>query len=417
MITNQEKLEKLNNVITKSIDAQNSEEAEVELHQMLLDDCNGVLYRYMPFCDYTIPTIKEKTLHFSSPVVFNDPFDCKIGLDYISICEALFSEDFGYLEVCFEDFLALQKGEKALEDIPKDRFNIIEQWENSEKLMELIHKTGLLLMSDNEKGAFIIENFNIVMEIVAPMIDKIASKYGFNLKDLMIPQLLENMTDESKMQLLQEDSTYIDYVKGFGINADADEIDRTEMVCEKLQPENKERLVKQQDAFKIIEQGLNEELYNLFKVCCLSTSNKNRLMWSHYADSHKGICIEYDFSECSKNGNQPFPVYYSNARPKFPWKAAIEQTPEMQREATVHFMKALLTKDEAWSYEREWRILILANSGIDNISAPPIKCIYIGALCSQGNAEKVISAAKEMGIPVKKMTVDRGEYELHASDI
>lgn len=108
------------------------------------------------------------------------------------------------------------------------------------------------------------------------------------------------------------------------------------------------------------------------------------------------------------------PVYYSKTRPEFPWKVAIEKTSETQREATGHFMKALLTKDEAWSYEQEWRILIPANLGIDNIPAPPIKCIYIGALCSQENEEKVISAAREKNIPVKRMTVDRGEYELHA---
>ena len=29
------------------------------------------------------------------------------------------------------------------------------------------------------------------------------------------------------------------------------------------------------------------------KILCLATEHDNLLMWSHYADSHKGICIEY----------------------------------------------------------------------------------------------------------------------------
>ncbi|MDD3772392.1 MAG: DUF2971 domain-containing protein, partial [Weeksellaceae bacterium] len=34
-----------------------------------------------------------------------------------------------------------------------------------------------------------------------------------------------------------------------------------------------------------------------FGICCFSKTNNNIHMWSHYADSHKGICIEYDSSE------------------------------------------------------------------------------------------------------------------------
>jgi len=33
-----------------------------------------------------------------------------------------------------------------------------------------------------------------------------------------------------------------------------------------------------------------------FGICCFSKSNDNIHMWSHYADSHKGICIEYESS-------------------------------------------------------------------------------------------------------------------------
>jgi len=31
-----------------------------------------------------------------------------------------------------------------------------------------------------------------------------------------------------------------------------------------------------------------------FGICCFSRSNNNIHMWSHYADCHKGICLEYD---------------------------------------------------------------------------------------------------------------------------
>ena len=30
------------------------------------------------------------------------------------------------------------------------------------------------------------------------------------------------------------------------------------------------------------------------KICCFSEVDDNILMWSHYADSHKGLCLEFD---------------------------------------------------------------------------------------------------------------------------
>ncbi|MEI0566419.1 tetratricopeptide repeat protein [Brachyspira pulli] len=41
-------------------------------------------------------------------------------------------------------------------------------------------------------------------------------------------------------------------------------------------------------------------LLERIKVACLTTHNDNTLMWSHYADKHQGICIEYDISNIYK---------------------------------------------------------------------------------------------------------------------
>ena len=32
-------------------------------------------------------------------------------------------------------------------------------------------------------------------------------------------------------------------------------------------------------------------------ITAFSENNKSLLMWSHYADSHKGICVEYSFDD------------------------------------------------------------------------------------------------------------------------
>ena len=48
-----------------------------------------------------------------------------------------------------------------------------------------------------------------------------------------------------------------------------------------------------------IEQELENQLDELRKkllVACFTEENNSPLMWAHYSNSHKGLCIEYDLS-------------------------------------------------------------------------------------------------------------------------
>lgn len=417
MISNQEKGDQLDIIFEKLRQNQTSKDIDSSLHKLLLDDCDGKLYKFMPFREYTIPTIRENTLYFSSPIKFNDPFDCKIGLDYHSLIEALYLKEFDNIDLFLGDFLALRSGKKTIEMIPIERLPVITRWANSKKLIDFLNSIDRSDISNEGINELLFNNIDIVCEIVNPLIEEMASKKRMPITASMVPGLLANMSTDGKKHLIESEMTYADYIKSLGIDDDADEIELTEKAHEKIHPDSRGAIIKGREIFTTIEKMLNESLYSFFKVCCLCTNFKNKLMWSHYADSHKGLCIEYDFAGGPINGNQPMPVYYSRIRPKFPWRAAIAPSPQEQSEATIHFMKALLTKDEAWSYENEWRILIQAKEGLDKIPAPPIKCIYLGALCSQNDEKAVNKVAEDLKIPVKRMVVDRGEYELHASEI
>ena len=75
---------------------------------------------------------------------------------------------------------------------------------------------------------------------------------------------------------------------------------------------------------KIIDSvnNFNEKIFSLiddqFGIASLTTRFNDALMWSHYASSHTGICIEYDFSDYMNHINQSqmllFPVNYSDKR-------------------------------------------------------------------------------------------------------
>jgi hypothetical protein len=81
-------------------------------------------------------------------------------------------------------------------------------------------------------------------------------------------------------------------------------------------------------------------------VTCFAESNTDLLMWAHYADGHKGLCLEFDTqAELFRKAIQ---VVY---RPDFPQLGAVEIYD------SGPLVQAMIgTKSECWSYEREWRV-------------------------------------------------------------
>ena len=98
------------------------------------------------------------------------------------------------------------------------------------------------------------------------------------------------------------------------------------------------------------------------------------LMWAHYADSHNGVCVEYEFDdedisrsfEKDQDGgikvfNATNNCYHFSAQPLKSQKVTYRNEPHI-----VHFCggktsdqddEFLYTKSEAWSYEEEFRLV------------------------------------------------------------
>lgn len=100
---------------------------------------------------------------------------------------------------------------------------------------------------------------------------------------------------------------------------------------------------------------LKRDLYegtirNRFAVFCLSKSKKpnNLLMWSHYADNHKGVAIEFDFPQeiLSKSiGEKIHPICYKKKRPeKYLYNLTLKDW--------------FTYKAKEWKYENEQRLIL-----------------------------------------------------------
>lgn len=90
-------------------------------------------------------------------------------------------------------------------------------------------------------------------------------------------------------------------------------------------------------------------------VCCFSTSYSNPLLWSHYGDQHKGLCIGYKLDRVPPP--TPQRVLYGGDRQistSSLFRAFIEGD---EPEAKALDRDVLLRKARCWSYEREWRLI------------------------------------------------------------
>jgi hypothetical protein len=110
-------------------------------------------------------------------------------------------------------------------------------------------------------------------------------------------------------------------------------------------------------------------------VLCFSRNANEPLMWAHYADSHRGLLIEFDESHPTFSRRQgghddfgyPRPVSYSNVRPELNIHAL---------DADQVFETFALTKAEQWKYEEEVR-LILPLQRADRTVASPVGVISL----------------------------------------
>lgn len=98
-------------------------------------------------------------------------------------------------------------------------------------------------------------------------------------------------------------------------------------------------------------------------IGCFSEDPDIALMWAHYADSHRGICIGYSaelFKNCSFLQDTTFPICYS-LRPVYVGDLMEDKGDRKLCEYPIDAatLCSVVNKHYAWSYEKEWRIVYI----------------------------------------------------------
>ncbi|MCK4677768.1 MAG: DUF2971 domain-containing protein [Bacteroidales bacterium] len=186
--------------------------------------------------------------------------------------------------------------------------------------------------------------------------------------------------DNYSTQLMLDEGLY---------SRDEDEINLSiEELTKKLLTEGKINL--QNLKFREIFEGFKRSL----GVTCFSRESNDFLMWSHYADKHKGFCIGFDthyFNE--KCDLKVYKIIYSNSFKKY----------DFFNETELACNKWLTTKSKKWKYENEYRLFtrekkptLINEDGLLKFDENLIKHVSIGCK-NPCNIDLFIKSLKQLG--------------------
>jgi hypothetical protein len=161
-------------------------------------------------------------------------------------------------------------------------------------------------------------------------------------------------------------------------------------------------------------------LRDRLRICCFTTDRTNALMWAHYADSHKGLCVEYPFGSLPRGDERRrflFPVAYrgslfdATAHVVHRMEHVVEGTPDKTNPFFI--VGAAMTKASEWAYEQEWRYIIPPGCAPEGYwPAPKPSRVMLGAMISAENEDQVRRLAEDRGIPVQRMALSHREYRV-----
>lgn len=263
------------------------------------------------------------------------------------------------------------------------------------------------------------------------------------------------------LEIWHSKSEYLNDPYELGFDFDWDQLNQENFydICKNFPPFSQEEIIQkaiiqnQTDIYlERIKLYLSEALSSLMSyhkkafICCFCKEYQDALMWSHYADGMRGICIAYDKNELCSNPqfSTIVPVEYNdtykhisykdihhfiNNPPKafhqlFFTKSFGSRNPLLQRSFTmtsyIEGFKHVFQKHTRWEYEKEYRHILLPEAHEEGLPgvieiAPKnaIKAIIVGSKMNPINLKVIEMICKEREIQMFKASPNLKDYSVH----
>jgi Protein of unknown function (DUF2971) len=148
-----------------------------------------------------------------------------------------------------------------------------------------------------------------------------------------------------------------------------------------------------------------------YRVYCLTTKPGCPLMWAHYADHHRGVCLEFDMRKSDLCA--AVQVQYREMYPSFHIDDGKDLSP-------------LYTKSFHWQYEEEYRLIaqeessafrvdtLITSNQLYRLPAGSLTSLIIGARARELDQRTIrdIVSRSNSGLLIRKATCAPDRYEL-----
>jgi hypothetical protein len=128
---------------------------------------------------------------------------------------------------------------------------------------------------------------------------------------------------------------------------------------------------------KMIDRMYNK-LYSI-GICCFTKNDPEKvLMWSHYGDQHRGLCLCFEFPDSCSNFHHNFkPIYKITS----PYKVIYDSEMPIFDPLMIgpnELITLIRTKSIEWAYEEEYRMICFDHFGIVAYNPNFLKAIVAG---------------------------------------
>lgn len=195
-----------------------------------------------------------------------------------------------------------------------------------------------------------------------------------------ISERLRKMLEQSRIYL-SDPETFNDPFDGYfsiRFTTEQDKVD-AKQVLEELRGKLEKEGNLQKERGEMLEKNLfNQIPLENFRVSCFSEDNKNDLMWAHYADQHRGVCLVYEidnvdetfirennclvFAEENRGESDNYSYFGGNlklllARIDYSKNKEFLKVSSGKIESDYNVERAIYAKSKCWEYEHEIRLV------------------------------------------------------------
>jgi hypothetical protein len=149
-------------------------------------------------------------------------------------------------------------------------------------------------------------------------------------------------------------------------------------------------------------------------IACFSERYDDIVMWSHYANGHRGFCLEFDTA--IKPFSSAKPVTYNDDFPSVPLSLLFSDACT-DADTDVLLQAFVLTKAKCWEYEQEWRAMHMEPGKGFGYGPRGLTGLYIGAAMPDAQREIIFRILSGTAVKFYVMRRDKRGFRLSSKRV